>query len=594
MLVYPKGWRRWLFRAPLLLWRLGAGPLLRKKVLILSTTGRRSGQTRHTALEYSLIDGVHYLGSGWGMRPDWCRNLEKDPRATVQSRLGTHSVSAQRATSEAEFRRLYHLIRGASPVWADYLAAHEIEDSEEDFVAKRDRLVTWRLDPLAADATAPPPLRADLAWIPALLALVVIATILVLGAASRAAAMDKPLRRLHDPIVLPVSRLPGTANRSSGDLYVYRMSGAGLAPVPTQFDPCNAAGEIDVAAPAAFPLREHDELVFMAKDTGPRAAPEALPAAALLEIEVEDPADGSRGWAYLLDMGGAPSPPSAVAPYAHFDPTGQSAASPFYQVDYAVGRNFFTGMRVLPANGGGGGSFLRQTRMLGEPRFSLLFGDVSLSFTENNSIVRVEGIRNGPVRAVRRVHLSVDLGRFFPDLPSGTVYTMHYATSFTTPTRMSIPWLALAALKDFRFENVAEFDPKALPLRYWDPANADGVPLSSDAQAPVAMDRDHEWYAVSGEAGSFLQVFLMPEEWREWGIARGTVLHRASESKPEAAGDRCAAGFSLLNMTRLQRAGEYQMRQATVVLPGPYHPGDEAPVMAMFHQPLRVSVRALR
>lgn len=593
MLVYPQGWRRWAFRAPLHLWRLGAGPLLRRKILILATRGRRTGAPRYTALEYSLVDGVHYLGSGWGMRPDWCRNLEADARATVQSRLGTLAVTARRATSPEEFRQLYRLIRGSSPVWADYLAAHDIEDREEDFVAKRDRLVTWRLEPLADAAAAPPPLRADLAWVPVLALLLLIMAIVVLGGAARAAAAEKPLRRVHDPVILPVSRLPGAARRSSSELVVYRVAGDRLAPVPTQFDPCNAAGEVDVSAPAEFALGENDELIFMAKDTGPRAAPEALPTSALLEIEVEDPADGGRGWAYLVDARGA-GPAPVAEPYAHFDPPGQSAASPYYRVDYAVGRNFFTGMRVLPPNGGEGGNLLRQTRMLGEPRFSLLFGDVSLSFTENNSIVRVEGIRNGPVRAVRRVHLSVDLGRFFPELPSGTVYTMHYATSFTTPTRMSIPWLALAALKDFRFENVAEFDPNALPLRYWDGANPDGVSLKPDSHSPIESERDHEWYAVSGDAGSFLQVFLMPDEWRDWGIARGTVLHRSAEEADGARADCCAAGFSLLNMTNLRHAGEYQMRQATVVLPGHYHPGDEAPVLAMFHQPLRVSVRPLR
>lgn len=174
LLVYPTGgWRRWMFRAPLVLWRLGAGALLRNKMLVLTTVGRRSGEARRTALEYSVIDGKVYIGSGWGMRTDWCRNLAADPVARVQSRLGTQAVVARRADSPEEFRQLYHLIRGASPAWKDYIASHDIEDREDDFVAKRERLVTWRLEPLSgADAaSAPPPLRADLAWVPAVLVL---------------------------------------------------------------------------------------------------------------------------------------------------------------------------------------------------------------------------------------------------------------------------------------------------------------------------------------------------------------------------------------------------------------------------------------
>src|SRR5262245_12579574 len=177
--AYPRGLKRWLFRAPLYLWRLGAGPFLRRKMLVLSTRGRRSGRVRHTALEYSVLNGCHYLGSGWGMRPDWCQNLVADPRATVQSRLGTVAVVAHRATSEEEFRQLYHSIRGSSPAWAEYIAAHGIEDREDDFVAKRDRLVSWRLEPMsaadAARAAPPPPLRADLAWVSAAAVLILAA-----------------------------------------------------------------------------------------------------------------------------------------------------------------------------------------------------------------------------------------------------------------------------------------------------------------------------------------------------------------------------------------------------------------------------------
>jgi hypothetical protein len=416
---------------------------------------------------------------------------------------------------------------------------------------------------------------------------------LALGASVVALAADKPLHRVHDPIVLRVSQLPGVERRWSGALSLYRVAGGGLAPIPTQFDPCTPDGDVDVAAAASFTLDADAEMIFMAKDTGPRAAPADLPSAALLEIEVEDPVDGGKGWAYLLDAGDARVPTPAVEPYARYDTPTHRAVSPRYEVEYAVGRNFFTGMRVMQPSGGEGANFLRQTRMLGEPRFSLFFADVSLSFTENNSIVRVEGVRNGPVRAVRRVHLSVDLGRYFPDLPSGTVYTMHYATSFSTPTRMSIPWLALKALKDFRFENVAEFDPGVLPLRYWDAPNAEGVALTPESNAPIEGERDHEWYAVSGAAGSFLQVFLLPQEWQKWGIARGTVVHRSPQDGDAAATHCCSAGFSLLNMTRLRHAGEYQMQQATVVLPRRYQPGDEQTVMEMFHQPLRVSARPL-
>ena len=80
----------------------------------------------------------------------------------------------------------------------------------------------------------------------------------------------------------------------------------------------------------------------------------------------------------------------------------------------------------------------------------------------------VDGVRVGPVRAVRRARLSIDLGALFPDLPSGTAYTYHYRTTYLTPSRVGFSWAILKALRDFRFENLLEFVPGSMPLTYFD------------------------------------------------------------------------------------------------------------------------------
>lgn len=408
----------------------------------------------------------------------------------------------------------------------------------------------------------------------------------VLSLASSARAMEpKTLTRFHDPVVIEASALPGAVQRSTAELALYRMRDGRLESMPFQFDPCDRRGEVQVTAPPDFVLDGNDQLVFMAKDTGERATAEDLPARDVVEIQIDDPLDGGRGWAYLL----APDPAvdTAATPYVSFDRERQRATSPFYQVDYADGRNFLTALRIAPAAGGSGDNLLRQTRMLGEPTFSLLVGEVKLSFTENNSIVRVDGVRSGPVRAVRKVHLSVDLGSLFPDLPSGTVYTFHYFSSFTTPTKMSVPWLALKALRDFRFENVVEFAPTAAPKHYWDAINADGTGFESNGEAtPLTLDRDHDWWAVAGDAGSLLQAFLVPREWTAWGVTRGTVVQR----DPAAP---LGAGFTLRDMIRLERSGDYDMLQATVILPQGYSRGDTNAAMAMFHGPLKTRATRL-
>lgn len=404
--------------------------------------------------------------------------------------------------------------------------------------------------------------------------------------ARTAETASKTLERFHDPVVVAAAALGTLADRHTAAWRLYRLEAGQPVPIPFQFDPVDAHGDVVVGAPEHFVLKAADQLVFMAKDTGDRASEGWWPAGAdaVLEIEIAEPVREGKGWVYLVHFAGHSPAPSAER-YVAYDPAAHRARSPFYEVEYAPARNFFTALRVLPGAGGNGRNLLQQTRMLGRPTFRLLLADLTLGFTEQNSIIAVDGVRTGPVRAVRRVQLSVELGRYFPELPSGTVYTHHYLSSYATPSRMGIPWLILQALRSFTFEEVVQFRPEAMPMRYWDGANREGVPWAAGAARPLTIDVDHDWWVHSGEAGTVLHAFVVPPEWREWGIARGTVFRDGE--------DGLAAGYSLLHMTRLQRAGNHELLMADIVLPGPYSPGDEEQAMAMLRSPLRTAVRSL-
>src|SRR4030042_2004741 len=71
------------FRA---LYAVGLGPIVGRLILLLTTTGRRSGRKRVTALQYEMVAGEYWLGSSRGMRADWVRNLVADPIVQVQVR----------------------------------------------------------------------------------------------------------------------------------------------------------------------------------------------------------------------------------------------------------------------------------------------------------------------------------------------------------------------------------------------------------------------------------------------------------------------------------------------------------------------------
>lgn len=74
------------------LYSLGLGPLIGRFILLLTTTGRKSGKKQVTPLQYELIGCDYYLGAARGMKADWVRNIQADPH--VEIRVGARHFSA--------------------------------------------------------------------------------------------------------------------------------------------------------------------------------------------------------------------------------------------------------------------------------------------------------------------------------------------------------------------------------------------------------------------------------------------------------------------------------------------------------------------
>lgn len=86
----PTGWRRWMFRFPIALYRWGLDGLIAKRILLLRTIGRNTGRVHVTPLEYLHDDDTFYLMAGWHGRTDWVRNIENDP--DVRIRVGRREL----------------------------------------------------------------------------------------------------------------------------------------------------------------------------------------------------------------------------------------------------------------------------------------------------------------------------------------------------------------------------------------------------------------------------------------------------------------------------------------------------------------------
>lgn len=85
------------------LYAIGLGPLIGRFILLLTTTGRKSGLKRVTPLQYEQINGDYYLGSARGMKSDWVRNILSNPHVEIRVGSSYFHGAAEIITDPAKF-----------------------------------------------------------------------------------------------------------------------------------------------------------------------------------------------------------------------------------------------------------------------------------------------------------------------------------------------------------------------------------------------------------------------------------------------------------------------------------------------------------
>lgn len=93
-----------------------------QSILVLHTTGRKSGQARSTPVAYFEYQGTYLLvGTNWG-RPqhaDWLLNLRKQPSARIDVRGRSYQVRGREAGGD-EYLRLWQYVSGRHAQYARY------------------------------------------------------------------------------------------------------------------------------------------------------------------------------------------------------------------------------------------------------------------------------------------------------------------------------------------------------------------------------------------------------------------------------------------------------------------------------------------
>ncbi len=93
-----------------------------QSILVLHTTGRKSGQTRATPIAYFEYQGRYLIvGSNWGRKnqADWLLNLRQQPAARIDVNGRSFPVQAREAAGD-EYTSLWKYVAGKHPPYLRY------------------------------------------------------------------------------------------------------------------------------------------------------------------------------------------------------------------------------------------------------------------------------------------------------------------------------------------------------------------------------------------------------------------------------------------------------------------------------------------
>jgi deazaflavin-dependent oxidoreductase (nitroreductase family) len=147
----PKFFWRSIRFPPRLLYALGLGPLYGRLVLLLTTTGRKSGRTHVTPLQYEEVEGVFYVAAARGQKADWFRNIVANPNVEVQVKsrrlrgLAEPITDPERIVDFLELRLRLHPRMMKAMFRCAGLPAEPTRDQLEQYAKKR-ALVVIRPD----------------------------------------------------------------------------------------------------------------------------------------------------------------------------------------------------------------------------------------------------------------------------------------------------------------------------------------------------------------------------------------------------------------------------------------------------------------
>ena len=141
---------KWLFKVPILFYKAGL-PMFGDFILLLTTTGRKTGKPRYTPLEYHREgkSGCFIIMAGWGGKTDWMLNVLANPRVHVQVGRNHFDAVAEKMSDDEVAEWLFHVVQvnpGSIKIWSRW-AGEALDGSLESMEKAARYFPSFRLIP---------------------------------------------------------------------------------------------------------------------------------------------------------------------------------------------------------------------------------------------------------------------------------------------------------------------------------------------------------------------------------------------------------------------------------------------------------------
>lgn len=438
----------------------------------------------------------------------------------------------------------------------------------------------------------------------------IIAITLFVAAAGNEGKAALSLTRQEDPVELKGAGLAGVTGSEITSLSVMRFIQNRFEAVPFQVDECHPDGtyaylageEASRDSDPAFDI--NDELVFMAGDLGDRVTAADLPdgITAAIEIQVTDPLDRGRGWAYLIRYPG-PAPRSPVD-YVSVALNPEQNRKQFIGKS-GTGEGFIMGapfdtlcpdeLRFISGGEKYSGDILDKLKIRGRlvTRFLLSFNLKLDSLIKS----RLLGYTDGRVRVIYNGSGYFKLG--FIEIPGqGIEYVKAYRRIFNERITFSLPFTFDSMLKEFPLMGRMDFNELALGYQLYTNLDPSVVIILDGQTSQVEQQLDFSspcsWIAGYGLLGGlvFRMYFLKDDpEWNKVSLNLYLNEDSAFKDKPEDHPGELAAGIDVQGMEKLKAKGG--TFNASFYFFNSFSPGDEKKALQITDYPLQTECKQL-